>query len=135
MRIILSLCAAALVSACTTSPPSPAAQARMDREEAKLAKALDGKVAGKPVSCITLRDVDSMQVYGERTLVYRMNSKLSYRNDPYGGCPGLNNSRTLITRTPTGQLCRGDIARVADLAAGFEMGSCALGDFIPYRPG
>ncbi|MBB5684358.1 DUF6491 family protein [Sphingobium boeckii] len=135
MRMFLPIMASLLVSACADVPPSPAAQARIDREEAKLAKALAGKVPGKPVSCITLRNVDSMQVYGERTLIYRINSKLSYRNDPYGGCPGLTNSRTLITRTPTGQLCRGDIARVADLVAGFETGSCALGDFVPYRPG
>ena len=135
MRILLPILASVLVSACVDTPPSPAAQARMDKEEAKLTKALAGKVPGKPVSCITLRNIDSMQVYGERTLVYRINSKLSYRNDPRGGCPGLSNNRTLITRTPTGQLCRGDIARVADLVAGFDMGSCVLDDFVPYRPG
>lgn len=134
MRIIILLCTTALLSACTTTPPSPAAQARIDKEEAKLAKALEGKTPGKPVSCITLRNVDSMKVYGERTLLYKMSNKLTYRNDPYGGCPGLDDSRTLVTKTPTGQLCRGDIATVRDMVAGFDVGSCGLGDFVPYTP-
>jgi hypothetical protein len=31
-------------------------------------------------------------------------------------------------------MCRGDISRVADVRTGMTVGSCAIGDFIPYTP-
>jgi hypothetical protein len=37
-----------------------------------------------------------------------------------------------VTRSSGSGLCRGDIARVADVSTGMIVGSCAVGDFIPY---
>jgi hypothetical protein len=45
----------------------------------------------------------------------------------------VGNGDALVTRQFGSQMCRGDIARSADLVAGFQTGSCALGEFIPYR--
>ena len=39
---------------------------------------------------------------------------------------------TRFTRTPSGQLCRGDIAQAVDRTANFPAGSCSFGDFVPY---
>lgn len=91
------------------------------------------KQPGKPVSCIPQQQIRSTHYVGDRTILYRVSKNLVYRNDPLGGCPGLNSNAALITRTPTGQLCRGDIAQVRDFSLGFSSGSCALGDFVPYR--
>jgi hypothetical protein len=42
---------------------------------------------------------------------------------------------TLVLRSSGGSLCRGEIGEVVDLRSGVTMGSCVLGDFIPYsRP-
>jgi len=136
MRILVPFLALAVLGGCA-GEPSPSEQAAGARREAaasaELADALKGKVPGEPVSCINLRDIRSTKTIGDRTLLYEMSSKLVYRNDPAGGCPASAPGRTLVTRTPSTQLCRGDIVRVVDLTAGFDVGSCGLGDFTPYR--
>ena len=57
-----------------------------------------------------------------------------YVNRVLGRCSGLSFGRTLVTTVWGSQICRGDIARVADLSSGMLTGSCALGDFVPYTP-
>jgi hypothetical protein len=136
MRVLIPFAALAVLAGCTGTPsPSEEAAAarRVARAETELADALKGKTAGKPVSCVNLRDLRSTKTIGDRTLIYEVSSRLAYRNDPAGGCPASAAGRTLITRTPSTQLCRGDIVRVVDLTAGFDVGTCLLGDFIPYR--
>jgi hypothetical protein len=39
----------------------------------------------------------------------------------------------MIVKTFGSQYCRGDQAQSADLQSGMLTGSCALGDFTPYR--
>lgn len=94
---------------------------------------LAGKEPGPAVTCIPQRQIRSTYYIGGETVLYRMNNNVVYRNDPPGGCPGLNSNLALETRTPTGMLCSGDIAQVRDYTQGFSAGSCALGQFVPYR--
>jgi hypothetical protein len=131
MRFILSLAAVGLLGTAVYAA-SPAQEARIAKEEAALEKAIAGKVAGKPVSCISLRDVDRSQIIGENAIIYRISTNRFYVNKPRGGCSNLRDGRTLITRIPTDRLCSGDIARVVDLTLGFEGAACTLGDFTPY---
>jgi len=137
MRHLLPLIALPLAAACMSGPPSPQAQAaaadRQSEIDAELAQELAGKVAGTPVSCISTSRVRSSKNVGDQTLLYEVSANLVYRNDPVGGCSGLQYGRTLITRTPSTQLCAGDIARVADLQTGMETGSCAFSEWVPYR--
>ena len=105
----------------------------LDRDLKLMDQWLGDKQAGPPVSCIPQRQIRSTHYVGDRTILYKVSNTLVYRNDPAGGCPGLNSSAALITRTPTGQLCRGDIAHVRDFGLGFSSGSCALSEFVPYR--
>lgn len=136
MRVLIPLAALAALGGCAGAPtPSEEAAAarRAVKAEAELAGTLKGRTAGKPVTCVNLRDVRSTRTIGDRTLIYEVSSSLVYRNDPAGGCPASAAGRTLVTRTPSTQLCRGDIVRVVDLTAGFDVGTCVLGDFTPYR--
>lgn len=94
---------------------------------------LQGKQAGEPVSCIPQNQIRSTYYVGGETILYKMSNHLVYRNDPPGGCPGLNSNLALETRTPTSMLCEGDIAQVKDYSMGFSPGACALGKFVPYR--
>lgn len=94
---------------------------------------LAGKQAGEPVNCISQRRIQSTYYIGGETILYKISNNLVYRNDPPGGCPGLNSNLALETRTPTGLLCEGEIAHVRDYSLGFSSGSCALGKFVPYR--
>lgn len=104
-----------------------------EKQTSELDKALAGKVAGERVSCINRFPQSSLKVISDNVLLYRVSSKLTYRNDLIGSCSGLTRGDTLVTRSHTSQLCRGDIANVVDLPAGMLTGSCALGDFVPYR--
>lgn len=136
MRRILILAAAGLAVTAGTSALVAKSQSAVDRsarDQATLDKALAGKVAGKPQSCIPLIQIRDTTYIGSTTILYRVSSNLVYRNDPAGGCPGLRAGSGLITRTSTGQLCSGDIAQVRDFSANFSAGSCALGEFVPYR--
>ncbi len=126
---------ALLLAGCATSPREAerAATAEAATQQA-LATELAGLVPGEPTSCLPEpgRTQLSSKGYGA-TIVYSASRTLKYRNDTTGGCERLSRGDTLITRTPIGRVCRGDIATTVDRASGFQTGSCALGDFVPYR--
>ena len=94
---------------------------------------LAGKEPGRPVSCIPHSQIRSTYYVGGRTILYRMRNGTVYRNEPPGGCPGLNSNLALETRHPTGLICSGEIAQVRDYTQGYSPGSCALGEFVPFR--
>ena len=129
--IVLAL----FLAGCTTSPREAelAASAEARTQEA-LAAELAGLVPGEPTTCLPepTRNQLASKGYGA-TIVYVASPALKYRNDTTGGCERLSRGDTLITRTPIGRVCRGDIATTVDRTSGFQTGSCALGEFVPYR--
>ena len=134
MRILMIAAAAAATSlaACETVDSQP--RQRTASQQQSYDKALAGKVPGKAESCLPLQRSNDMVVVDDDTILYR-DGRTTYVNKPLGGCNNLGNgSYALVTRSQGSQLCRGDIAQVTDLTAGITVGSCALGDFIPYRP-
>lgn len=104
-----------------------------EKQAAKLEAALAGKTPGEKVSCVPRQPSSNLTAISGNVLLYRVNSRLIYRNDLIGSCAGLSRGDTLIVRTYGAQYCRGDMASSADLVAGMVTGSCALGDFTPYR--
>lgn len=119
-----------MLAACTGSyTPTPLT----DKQAATLDKALAGKVAGEKVSCINREPQTNLTVISNNVLLYRVSRRLVYKNELIGSCNGLTSGDTMITRSFGSQLCRGDIATSANLLTGMTTGSCALGDFIPYR--
>ncbi|KFG89901.1 hypothetical protein BV98_002316 [Sphingobium herbicidovorans NBRC 16415] len=104
-----------------------------EKEAARLEAALEGKVAGEPVSCVNRYPQASLTAINESVLLYRVSGRLVYRNDLIGSCTGLGRGDTLVIRPTGSQYCRGDIARSADLVTGSITGGCALGSFTPYR--
>jgi hypothetical protein len=122
--IVAALAAALLVS--STAP----AKHRPESAEA-LAKALSGRTAGPPVSCIS--DRARMQVVDDWTILYRDRGTV-YVQKPRGGCHGLSNNMSLIrNQFVTTRLCRGDINQIVDLRTGFGTGACVYSEFVPYR--
>ncbi|HSI17792.1 MAG TPA: hypothetical protein VK980_08490 [Sphingomonas sp.] len=102
------------------------------RDAAALAKALDGLTPGKPTSCIDPRRINDTQRIGDKIL-YKTSRRELYVNDTGGGCFGLRNGDAIVTKSYTGQFCRGDIVQTVDLPARVPSGSCTFGDFVPYR--
>lgn len=99
---------------------------------AKLSKALEGRTAGKPQTCVNLRDLRSTQIIDNNTILFEGSRGIVWRNDPPGGCAGLLPGRILITHNFNNQMCRSDIAQLAETGSTMIMGSCPLGDFVPY---
>jgi len=116
-----------VAAAPSTAEPADAAPMNL-----ALSKALAGRTAGKPISCVHLREVRSTRIIDGTAIIYELRSRRWLVNMPAGGCSSLRSDRVLVTRTPSGDLCRGDIVRVIDTPGPMEFGSCGLGDFVPY---
>ena len=132
MRSLLILAAAVTaLSACAPAPPAP----RTARAANHLNSMLAGRVAGAAVECLPRYQASNMIAIDDGTVLFREGSRL-WRNDFNGGkCYGISGGRyALVTDrlTTTTSLCRGDLQKVMDLSSGMVVGSCTLGDFVPY---
>jgi hypothetical protein len=137
MRTALPLAALALVAAgCAATPRDrERAAAEQASTEQRLAAEFAGLTPGEPVDCLPITRTQNYSVKGyDDVLVYRVSSKLKYRNDAGPGCSGVGrNDDVLVTVSPTGRLCRGDMARTVGRGSRINTGGCALGAFVPYR--
>ena len=137
MKTIIMLCAAILAAGCTHYRGAEAitpAQAQAVDDEAGLAAALSGRIAGSPQDCVAEPDLGGNKSYGRDVILFSgRTNDVVYVNRPAGGCPDLNFGRAVKIQVPTTRLCRGDIVTVFDPVSGVEYGSCGLGEFTPYR--
>lgn len=122
-----------LLASCANTPPSQSQLRAEARDAAKLEETLAGFTPGKPVNCVENRDLRGPEAYGENTLLFRTSRKLIWRTETSGSCNDVKRGDALITHQYTSRLCKGDIARTANLQAGFQSGSCVIGAFVPYR--
>jgi hypothetical protein len=100
--------------------------------EAKLAKIIEGRVAGKPVDCVNLRGIRSSQIIDKTAIVYDAGSTI-YVNRPRAGAEDLDDRDALVTKTHSPQLCSIDVVHLYDTAARFQRGFVYLGEFVPYK--
>lgn len=126
-RILATL----LAGAALLTAPVADAQRKRDTPEIKLAKMLEGRVAGKPVNCISLSMTGSSQIIEGKAIVYRSGNTL-YVNKPRGGADQLDDNSILVTNTFGSQLCSIDMVRLIDRASFFPRGFLTLGEFVPY---
>ena len=126
MRKLIMLALGGLIVAA----PAQAAP-RMD-PEARLAKALEGRVAGEPVDCISLRQVRSSRIIDDTAIVYDAGGTL-YVNRPRAGAESLDQWDTLVTRLHSDRLCSVDVVQLYDGGSNFRTGSVFLDKFVPYK--
>ena len=132
MRLLILATAAVGLAACATATSQP--EQRSAKAQATYDRLLAGKTAGRPEKCLPLRSSNDMVVIDDDTILYR-DGRTTYVNKPLGSCSLLaRGSYALVTRSIGSQLCRGDIGTVTDMTSGMTVGSCAMGDFVPYRP-
>ena len=124
----LSLSLAALAAAGLAAPvlaeprPSP---------DAQLAKALAGRVPGKPVDCIDPRTNSNTQIIGRTAIVYG-SGRTIYLQRP-DNARSLQSDDVLVTNLRgSGMLCRLDIVHLHDQTSGFNHGFVGLNAFVPY---
>lgn len=128
MKTIL---ATLLAGAALLAAPVANAQRHRATPDEKLAKLLEGRVAGKPVDCISLSRTGASQVIEGKAIVYTVGNTL-YVNQPRGGGDQLDDNSILVTNTFGSQLCSIDTVRLIDRVSFFPRGFVLLGEFVPY---
>ena len=133
MRSILIALSAAGLAACSTATEPPV---RSAEAQARYLKLIEGRVAGAPLSCLASWNADDMRVIDDQTIVFGERSNRVYVANLQSPCDNVGQPGfALVTRTPTSQLCSGDIATVVQTSSGMTAGSCVIGTFTPYsRP-
>jgi hypothetical protein len=119
-----------LVAGCALAA-TPAAAAPREHPDAKLERMLAGRVAGRPVDCISVRNVSSTIIEG-RAIVYRGFGKL-YVNVPRAGASSLDDDDILVTRMFGDRLCRTDTVNLVSRSGRIPHGFVLLGQFVPYE--
>ena len=121
----------ALALAACASNESPTAQTAAAEE---VPAALKGEAIGKPVSCLTTRDIDQIKAVTDQVVLVRMRGGDVYRAEPQPSCPRLSRTGSALSyKTTTSQLCNIDPVTVFDPISGIFYGTCTLGDFTPYK--
>ncbi len=139
MNKLIALAAAALTAGCaydgdTQSSASASRTAEVDYRGRTLAQVLEGRRAERPRSCVSSRELGGNEGFGENVILFRgQTNSVVFVNRPTAGCPEIGPGRAIRVRTPSAQICSGEIIDVFDPVAGFDFGSCALGEFTPYR--
>ncbi len=106
-------------------------QRELTKGEKKLAKLLEGRVAGEPRSCINaFRARNDLKIIDGTALVYGSGKTIyvNYTRNP----DDIDDWDTLVTRRFGSQICRTDIVTKVDATSGIYAGNVFLSDFIPY---
>jgi hypothetical protein len=125
MRFLPSLAAAGLLLA------GSAAFAKSD-PEAQLAKELEGRVAGAPVSCISLERIHATRIIDRTAIIYDAGSTI-YVNRPRGGAETLDNWDVLVSKPFGSQLCSPGVVQLYERGSRIQSGFVTLDKFVPYK--
>ena len=132
-RILASSVAVLLAAGCLAAPYGERSAMADEEGQARLAEALEGRVAGEPESCVRSQDLEGNRGIDHDTILFEGRGNVVYVNHTRSSCPELTPRRALRLRTTSTQICSGELVRVFDPDTGIEYGGCSLGDFIPYR--
>lgn len=129
MKTLATLFAGAALALTASGPAF--AETRAEKSEARLAKLLEGRTAGEPVSCInTLRSSTDLQVMDYIGVVYDAGDTVyvARATDPRS----LGWDDVVVIERFGSQLCKQDVVRTIDRTNGFTTGVVFLQDFVPY---
>lgn len=102
--------------------------------EAGLEQAVEGRLPGRPIQCLTLSRVRSSTIVDETAILFRVGNTI-FVNRPRAGANRLDGDDTIVNRSASTRLCRGDPVRTRDPYTGAFRGAIILGEFVPYRRG
>jgi hypothetical protein len=97
-----------------------------------LTKALAGRTAGAPQTCVENSMLGNAQIIDNRTLLYRESGRRVWRNDLPEACPGLRDDSRMIVEVYGSQLCQNDRFRAVDFGSHIPGPYCRFGKFVPY---
>lgn len=106
------------------------AETRQERNEARLAEMIEGRVAGEPQMCVTAFRSNDIEVIPYVGIVYDAGDTIYVAR---ASRPNqLRSSDVPIIERHGSQLCRNDVMRTVDRHSGFTTGALFLEDFVPY---
>lgn len=126
-KAILALAAATVA---LSAPVAVQAKPKLTPEQ-KLAKMLEGRVAGKPTSCINLSTARDSTIIDKTAIVYNDGSTIWVNKPKFPN--HLDDDDIMVTETHGSQLCRLDVVRMHDRTNFMWSGFVSLEDFVPYR--
>ncbi|WP_299196266.1 hypothetical protein [uncultured Erythrobacter sp.] len=105
--------------------------AEMTEGEERLARLLEGRVAGEPQNCIRSRLNDRLTVIDDTAYVYGRGRTIYVQRTVH---PDRIDSRdTLVSRRfSSSQVCRQDVVTTIDSFNGFFTGAVFFEEFVPY---
>ena len=124
-KLAIALAATALLAS-----PALHARERVSGEE-KLAKVLEGRIAGEPVDCLPYSAQDDVEVIDKTALVYGHGDTI-WVNRP-SNASNLDDDDIMVRRSHTAQLCKLDTIQMHDSVGYFYSGFVGLEQFVPYR--
>jgi hypothetical protein len=124
LATILAGAALALAGSSATLAKSP------EENEAKLARMLEGRTAGEPVSCISALNSNRIEVIEHVGIVYDAGDTIyvARPSDPRQ----LGRDDVVVIDRHSSQLCTTDVIRTIDRYQGFTTGAVFLDKFVPY---
>lgn len=126
-RVLAGVAAGLILAAATQAGAAATPTTKSDQ---RLQKLLAGRVAGAPKTCIRPDFSARPEIFEGAGIVYR-DGRTTYLATMAGGCPALRESRTIITRTQAGSICRNDPVRIVE-PTGADFGFCTFSGFTPY---
>ena len=135
MNILAKSVVAGAAALALAFPLAVGAQERAEpsKGEVKLAKLLEGRIAGEPERCIRTFPSRSLTIIDGTAIVSDQGDTVwvNYTRHP----DGLDDNDALLIRKfgSVSQLCQLDTVTTFDRFNGFYTGNVFLTDFIPYR--
>lgn len=121
----------AIIAAAAGLVAAPVEAARKSGEE-RLAKLIEGRVAGEPKSCISTIGSRSLTVIDKTAIVYKDGSRVWVNRTAHP--EDIDEDDILIIRKfGSSNLCRTDTITLADRSSGMFSGVMFLEDFVPYE--
>jgi hypothetical protein len=103
---------------------------RVEKNEAKLAKMLEGRMAGEAVSCIPALKGNRLRVIEGVAMVYELGDIIYVARPTHP--EDLGRDDILVIDRFGGQICNTDVVRTIDRQGGYFTGVVFLGKFVPY---
>lgn len=98
--------------------------------EQRLAQRLEGRVAGRPVDCLTQAQRDNVEIIDKTALIYGSGRTIYVNRPRYPN--SLDSDAILVTRLHSSQLCKLDLVRLRDRTSNMSSGFVTLEQFVPY---
>lgn len=121
----------AVIAAAAGLVAAPLEAARPTGEE-RLAKLIEGRVAGEPKRCIFTSGNSNLTVIDKTAIVYKQGRRVWVNRTAHP--QDIDEDDILIIRKfGVSNLCRTDMITLADRYSGMFSGAIFLGDFVPYE--